>query len=546
MRDALAALHDLAGLSLKDPFDEITAWQNSWYCAEDTSLLDPSSSSSSERDLSLLFSVVSSSAEKFTGDLFLGGDSDDEDLTGDLEHVELLESSKSLHLLTGVMDLLAGAWESLVLDIEGDLSTTLLSFGGLTWLSGTGITVSMRLCINVIIDIKSRKLAWLIRLGSGGKITLPSSDAITESCPCWSGVWDLAGVVPAGVLCPESSSSAGSATPAESSSSVGLANTAESDGLTESSPVAESAASAGPVTPAESSSAAGRAGDWMTALVLFSSGSGTAVVKSISRLDTWDDPGWSVASFSWRLWWCCSGRDLWSTVARDEEGRDFWSTAALGWWWWWWEEESQTSVAFSEALVDTRWTVESTPCLDLPDGDEGQVRSPLSLHLGLWRALGDSWRLEDPRSSSACNSMGSSIVSCTLFTAAATLRFCCCYRALSNAAHASGSQSLHTLHGDSLVHIEVTLLASMMVVTTTSKMWATRELELRFLRRRPVMWLSHHALLTGSERFFMQVGIKDVENAQSFDQLAREVSSHQPTFSCLEKCLGRPLGHCVA
>ena len=112
------------------------------------------------RDLSLVFSPGSSAAEKFTGDPSLGGDLDDEDLlTGDLECVELLDSSKSLHLRTGVLDLLAGACDSPVLDVDGDLSTTCLSTVGLSWFSGNGITVSMRLCINNIIDIKSNGLA---------------------------------------------------------------------------------------------------------------------------------------------------------------------------------------------------------------------------------------------------------------------------------------------------------------------------------------------------------------------------------------------------
>ena len=132
MRDALAALCDLAGLSLKDPFEYVTAWQNSWYCADETFQLDPSSSSSSERDLSLMFSAVWRAAEKFTGDPSLGEDSEDEDLlTRYLDHVELLDSSISLHLLTRVLDLLVGVWESLVLGV---------STIGLSWLSATGIT----------------------------------------------------------------------------------------------------------------------------------------------------------------------------------------------------------------------------------------------------------------------------------------------------------------------------------------------------------------------------------------------------------------------
>ena len=110
-------------------------------------------------------------------------------------------------------------------------------------------------------------------------------------------------------------------------------------------------------------------------------------------------PGWSVESFSCRLWWCCLGRDLWSTEVRHGEGRNLWSTVALGRWWWW-EEESRTSVALPKTRVDPGWSIESTPCLDLkldlPDEDEGRVRSSLSWRLGKWRALGDSWRLEDP------------------------------------------------------------------------------------------------------------------------------------------------------
>ena len=55
IRDALEALWDLAGLTLNMPLDDVTAWWNSWYCATETFLWDPSSSSSSETDLSLTF-----------------------------------------------------------------------------------------------------------------------------------------------------------------------------------------------------------------------------------------------------------------------------------------------------------------------------------------------------------------------------------------------------------------------------------------------------------------------------------------------------------
>ena len=63
IRDALEALWALAGLTLNMPLDDVTAWGNSWYCATETFLWDPSSSSSSETDLSLTFSSVSNAVE---------------------------------------------------------------------------------------------------------------------------------------------------------------------------------------------------------------------------------------------------------------------------------------------------------------------------------------------------------------------------------------------------------------------------------------------------------------------------------------------------
>ena len=68
-------------------------------------------------------------------------------------------------------------------------------------------------------------------------------------------------------------------------------------------------------------------------------------------LDTWDDPDLSLSTLSCLPWWCCSGRDLRSTDARDEEGRDLWST------------EGRTSIALPEARLDSGSSVEST-CLD--------------------------------------------------------------------------------------------------------------------------------------------------------------------------------------
>ena len=155
IREALAALLDLDGLSSKDPFDEVTAWQDSWYWADDTFLLYPSSSPSAS-NLTLVFSPGSSAVKKFTGDPSLTGDSEDEDLfIGDLEWVEHLVSSKSLYLLTG-------AWDSLVLYMDGDMSMNLLSTGGLSGFSGPDVSLSMRLCIMVIMNMKSRRLAWFI------------------------------------------------------------------------------------------------------------------------------------------------------------------------------------------------------------------------------------------------------------------------------------------------------------------------------------------------------------------------------------------------
>ena len=142
-----------------------------------------------------------------------------------------------------------------------------ISTGGLSGFSGPDISLSMRLCIMVIMNMKSRRLAWFVRLGSDVKIRLPSSDDGSWSRACWAGVCNPAEVTTAGMFCP-----AGSATLAASSAR------AESTGLAEPSSLAEPATSAGHVEPAESSDA-GRGGDWMTVMVI---------------LNTWVDPRWSV------------------------------------------------------------------------------------------------------------------------------------------------------------------------------------------------------------------------------------------------------------
>ena len=145
IRDALEALWALAGLTLNMPLDDVTAWGNSWYCATETFLWDPQSSSSSETDLSLTFSSVSNAVEKSTGEASLGADSEEEDLLiGDRERVESLGSSIPLaHLtrvlgrlpgvlerLTGVLDRLGGVWSFLAI---GVWST------GLDWVTGTQV-----------------------------------------------------------------------------------------------------------------------------------------------------------------------------------------------------------------------------------------------------------------------------------------------------------------------------------------------------------------------------------------------------------------------
>ena len=58
-----------------EPLDDVTAWQNSWYCAAKTFFSDLSSSSSSEIDLSFTFSSVFRAVEKSTGEASLEQDS---------------------------------------------------------------------------------------------------------------------------------------------------------------------------------------------------------------------------------------------------------------------------------------------------------------------------------------------------------------------------------------------------------------------------------------------------------------------------------------
>ena len=114
--DALDALRDLAGLTLKEPLEVVTACRNNWYWAAET----------------FLALSESKAAEKFTGEASLGGDSDDDNLLmGERERVASLVSSITLALLTGVLDRLTGVLGRRsgvlggVLDILGGVSSSL-------------------------------------------------------------------------------------------------------------------------------------------------------------------------------------------------------------------------------------------------------------------------------------------------------------------------------------------------------------------------------------------------------------------------------------
>ena len=146
--DALDALRVLAGLTLNDPLDVVTACLNSWYCAAEIFLRSPSSSSSSEMDLSLILSSGSKAAEKFTGEASLVGESTDEDLvTGEREREDSLVSFNPLALLTGVLARLTGILGRLsgvldgAFDLLGGVSSlgieTVVCAAGLAWAYGT-------------------------------------------------------------------------------------------------------------------------------------------------------------------------------------------------------------------------------------------------------------------------------------------------------------------------------------------------------------------------------------------------------------------------
>ena len=91
-----------------------------------------------------------------------------------------------LERLTGITDLLGGAWSCLVVSAWST---------GLDWVSGTAIPESILRCMRVNIDIKSTKVTWLMLLRRDGNIRLLTSETMEVSCLA-------TGVVPAGVSWP--------------------------------------------------------------------------------------------------------------------------------------------------------------------------------------------------------------------------------------------------------------------------------------------------------------------------------------------------------
>ena len=88
-KEALDTRFVLAGLTLYDPFDVVTACLKIWYCAAEIFLLSPSSSSSSEMALLASGSIA---AVKLTGDSSRAGDSTDEDLESGERDLDSLDS----------------------------------------------------------------------------------------------------------------------------------------------------------------------------------------------------------------------------------------------------------------------------------------------------------------------------------------------------------------------------------------------------------------------------------------------------------------------
>ena len=175
--DALDALLVLAGLTLKDPLEVVTACLNSWYWAAETFLWLPSSSSSSEMDLSLILSSGSKAAKEFTREASLGGLS------------SVVQPPGSSHRCPGSSHWCPG---SSVWSHRWSLGHpgwgVIISGSRNRWLCrrpGLGIGNSHTLVhpssSKVHMDIKSISIAWLIAVGIDGKRGLLTPVKIDES-----------------------------------------------------------------------------------------------------------------------------------------------------------------------------------------------------------------------------------------------------------------------------------------------------------------------------------------------------------------------------
>ena len=373
-KDALEARFVLAGLTLNNPFDVVTACLKIWYWAAEIFLLSPSSSSSSEMDL---LASGSKAGVKLTGDPSRVEDSTDEDLETGERDLDSLDSLQLLARLTGVLTCLTGVLVNLC-GVLGLLSGVLagvadllsvescLGAGNDDWTAGVSGTLAWYIwrCNNVHIDIKSTSVAWLMDLGIEGKSGLLVPVNMETSGP-------PPAVVAAGVPCPADPSTGWRAGPSDSTGSSNCRAQLWDDSTTETSagsstvagpspvagplpvagpsPVVEPSPVAGPSPAAPSITGAGtwtsgadsrwtfRAGEEITVIVLFSGGLTILGDNCTSCLATYECPVLSALSCL-LSWWL--GGDLRSGNARDEAGdRDLWSPD--DWWWRWWEEEAE-------------------------------------------------------------------------------------------------------------------------------------------------------------------------------------------------------------
>ena len=250
-KEALDARFVLAGLTLYDPFDVVTACLKIWYWAAEIFLLSPSSSSSSEMALLASGSI---DTVKLTGESSRVEDSTDEDLDSGERDLDSLDSLWFLNCLMGILacltgvlaclsgalahlrkelTVLCGVWRNLSGDL-GILSGVLagvadlllvescLGAGAADWAGGqagaTGtLDCSIRRWSNVHIDIKSTSVSWFMDLGMEGKSgLLVPVDMETSGPP--------PGVIAGGVQCPADPSTPSAGWGAGPSGSSGSSN----------------------------------------------------------------------------------------------------------------------------------------------------------------------------------------------------------------------------------------------------------------------------------------------------------------------------------